>query len=457
MTDEDPFFGGGDRTILRPRPGGRRPAAPAQQPAPPAQSYTPPQSYSQPSYASRSAAAPAQPQAPAAMAQISGGLNPLTTAATTLLALLAQLRDSAHHPDPGALFQHIGHELQEFEGAARAQGESPDAVLAARYVLCTALDETVLNTPWGSQSVWASQTLLSSFHNETWGGEKFFQLLDRLLQDPGRNLHLLELMYLCIALGFEGKYRIQERGRAELERLQDGLYQTIRRQRGEFEKTLSPRWQGVQDKRSRLVQYVPLWVVAAVSAGVLGVAYVGFLVAANRAAEPVLAAIAALGRDGTAVAAERVVVAPPAADLRQYLQDQLREGTLQVTDGAQGQVVTMAGDGLFSSGRADVRPERVSLLLAIADALNRVPGRVLITGHTDNVPMSVFGRYKSNWDLSQARAEAVLQILGTRVTADRVQADGVADTQPVAPNDSADGRSRNRRVEITLLAQAGRQ
>ena len=474
MTDEDPFFGGGDRTILRPRPGGRRPAPAA--PAPAAPTYTPPnygpppnyapppsyqpppQSYGpppqQPNYAPRSASHRDAPQPPAAMGQLSGGLNPLTTAATTLLALVGTLRDSAHHPDPTNLFQHIGHELREFEGAARSQGESPDAVLAARYLLCTVLDETVLNTPWGSQSVWATQTLLSAFHNEAWGGEKFFQLLERLLQEPGRNLHLLELMYLCLALGFEGKYRIKDRGRADLDRLQDNLYQTIRMQRGEFEPTLSPRWQGVQDKRSRLAQYVPLWVVAAVSAGVLGLAYLGFLVATNRATEPVLASITALGGE---VVAAPVKIAPPAADLRQYLQAEIRDGSLAVADGPQGQVVTMAGDGLFSSGRADVRDERVPLLLAIADALNKVPGRVHITGHTDSVPMSVFGRYKTNWDLSQARAEGVLQILSTRVAQDRLDAEGLADTKPIADNGSAEGRARNRRVEITLMAQAGRQ
>src|SRR5690606_37076980 len=150
---------------------------------------------------------------------------------------------------------------------ARGSGEPPDHVLAARYLLCTALDETVLNTPWGSQSAWAEQTLLSTFHNETWGGEKFFQLLDRLVQDPRRNLHLLELMYLLLALGFQGKYRIRERGRAELEQIQANLFQTIRMQRGDFERSLSPRWRGVTDARSRLAQYVPLWVVGAVCAG----------------------------------------------------------------------------------------------------------------------------------------------------------------------------------------------
>jgi type VI secretion system protein ImpK len=470
MSSDDPFFGGdkSEHTILRPRPGGRR-AAPAAAPSPapsygaqpsyqPAPTYAPPASYgAAPSYAPRDAREPA-PQPLAAIGRLPGGLNPITAAATTLLALLAQLRESAHHPDPDSLFQHIGNELRQFEAAARAQGEPDDMVLAARYVLCAALDETVLNTPWGSQSRWAGETLLSVFHNDTWGGEKVFQWLERLVREPGRNLHLLELIYLCIALGFAGKYRIQDRGRAELERIHDGLHQTIRQQRGDFERTLSPRWQGVQDKRMRLAQYVPLWVVAAVCAGVLVVAYVGFLVTASRAAEPALTQIAALGRsDAPRTAAPVAVPARPSVDLRPHLQPQLAERALSVEDVAQGQVVTMAGDGLFSSGRADVRPERVPLLLAIADALNQVPGRVVVTGHTDNVPMSMLGRYKSNWDLSQARAEAVVQILGTRVAGDRLVADGVADTQPVDSNDTAEGRSRNRRVEITLMAQAGRQ
>ncbi|HZF29690.1 MAG TPA: type IVB secretion system protein IcmH/DotU [Gammaproteobacteria bacterium] len=472
MSDDDPYSSGGDRTIMRPRPGGRRhapaPAPPPQRNAPPP-SYGPPPghapapsrdhtAYGQPApaYAGRPEPARPPPPAHAATGGLADGLNPITGAATTLLALIAELRESATHPDPGALFQHVGGELGEFETAARAKGETPDAILEARYMLCTVIDETVLNTPWGSQSAWATQTLLSAFHNETWGGERFFQWLGRYMQDPRRHLHMLELMYLCIALGFEGKYRIQERGRAELDRLQEGLYQAIRQQRGDFERSLSPRWQGVQDKRSRLVHYVPLWVVAAVCAGLLVVAYFGFLVAANRSAEPVLTAVAALGHESPQPAAPAVPRAP-SADLRQFLQTELKDRTVEVKDIAQGQVVTMAGDGLFASGRAEVRAERVQLLAAIADALNKVPGQVRVTGHSDNVPMSVFGRYKSNWDLSQARADAVLQVLGTRVAMDRLTADGVAETQPVADNGTPDGRSHNRRVEITLLAQAGRQ
>jgi type VI secretion system protein ImpK len=181
------------------------------------------------------------------------------------------------------------------------------------------------------------------------------------------------------------------------------------------------------------------------------------LLATNRAAEPVLGDIAGLGRDVPGVTRAPTAAPRPTVDLRPYLQPQLNDGSLQVRDVPQGQAVIMQGDGLFPSGRADVRPDRVPLLLAIADALNQVPGRVQVTGHTDNVPMSVLGRYKSNWDLSQARADAVVQILSTRVASERFAADGVADTEPVADNATPDGRSRNRRVEITLSAQAGRQ
>lgn len=454
MSDDDPFFASGDsdRTILRPTPGGRRGAtgAPSPPPAPvaPQPSYgQQPQGYGQP-------AVVAQP--PGALPDLSGGLNPLTAAATTLLALIAQLRDSASHPDPDSLLQHVSQEVQQFEAAARSKGETPDVILGARYVLCTAIDETVLNTPWGSQSVWATQTLLGTFHNETWGGEKFFQLLDRLLQESARNLHLLELMYLCLSLGFEGKFRVQDGGRAMLDGIQDNLFQTIRMHRGEIERSLSPRWQGVQDKRTRLARYVPLWVVAAVAAGLLIAVYWGFLVSINGLANPAMAEMAALGRNVESLVRDRVFVPAPRSDLRDFLQEQIGNGLVDVSDGSMGQVVTMGGDGLFASGSVQVRADSIPLILAIGDALNQVPGDVTVTGHTDNVPINSI-RFPSNWALSQARADAVRQIMADRVAPQRMESEGVADTQPVAPNDSSANRAMNRRVEIALMAGASRQ
>lgn len=174
-----------------------------------------------------------------------------------------------------------------FEQNARTSGCSPESVMAARYALCTLLDETVLSTPWGVDSPWSKQSLLSTFHNETWGGEKFFQILERTGQEPARNIDFLELMYLCLALGLEGKYRVLERGRAKLEEIQDNLYRMIRMQRGDFERELSPKWRGVPDKRNTLTRYVPLWVVGALAGTLLLAAYAGFSFILNNGSNPV--------------------------------------------------------------------------------------------------------------------------------------------------------------------------
>ncbi|MCR3803343.1 OmpA family protein, partial [Pseudomonas aeruginosa] len=99
------------------------------------------------------------------------------------------------------------------------------------------------------------------------------------------------------------------------------------------------------------------------------------------------------------------------------------------------------------------RDEFQPLLLRIADALRKVKGQVLVTGHSDNRPIATL-RYPSNWKLSQARAQEVADPLGaTTGDAGRFTAEGRSDTEPVATNASAEGRARNRRVEITVFAE----
>jgi chemotaxis protein MotB len=88
----------------------------------------------------------------------------------------------------------------------------------------------------------------------------------------------------------------------------------------------------------------------------------------------------------------------------------------------------------------------------VAAALGRLPNKLSVEGHTDNTPIS--GRYPSNWELSTARATTVLRELIERhgLSPARLSAAGYADERPVAPNDTADGRSANRRVELVVLA-----
>lgn len=302
----------GDRTVIRPMPGGRGGAqqtpAPGQ-PAPmneppineppmgqppmgqPPQQPVPAQAPSSPQYqAQASAQAYAQPASASSNAYFStsSGLNPLTNAASTLIAVFQKTRQSLSHPDVGGLHQRLVNEVKSFENSAKEAGVKPEIVLSARYAACAALDEAVLNTPWGSESAWPQRTLLSVFHNETAGGEKFFLILDRMKQQPGENLYILELMYIFLSLGFEGKYRVIHRGRDMIEQLRDELFTIIRRQRGEYERSLSPKWQGLGKARNSLTQYIPMWVVASIVGAVLVLSYSGFRVWLYDSSSPVV-------------------------------------------------------------------------------------------------------------------------------------------------------------------------
>ena len=145
------------------------------------------------------------------------GLNPLVALANPLLLAVPQLRATRRVDDVGALRNALAQGVRDFATRAAAQGIAAERVMAARYVLCTMIDEAAADTPWGSAGVWARHSLLSMFHNETEGGEKVFQLMARLAEKPDVNRDLLELIYAAVTLGFEGRYRVVDNGRAQLE------------------------------------------------------------------------------------------------------------------------------------------------------------------------------------------------------------------------------------------------
>ncbi len=413
-----------DRTVIIPSPQGRAQAASARSAPPPNVSDAPPPTHI-------------------------AGLNPLVAAANQLLDLVPQLRATLQHPDPLGLRDALVRDIKAFETRARAAGITPETVMGARYALCTLLDEVAASTPWGS-GVWAKQSLLVLFHNETWGGEKFFQLLSKLAQAPAQNRDLLELLYVCLALGFEGRYRVIDNGRAQLEALRERLAQILRTQQGEYERELSPLWQPAAVKRHRFFAVVPLWAVFAACSALLAGIYLLFSFKLNSGSDPVFSRIQAI-RVGTA--APKPVARPPAPRprLATFLADEVARGRVTVEDSVDRSVVSIVGDGLFAPGSGIISDAYQPLLDRIADELNKVPGLVRITGHTDNQPIRSV-RFPSNWHLSQERARSVLNSLAKRMnTPARLSAEGRADSEPIVPNDSAANRARNRRVEITLL------
>ena len=423
-----------DRTQFMPRPGGRGPQpAAAAQPAPAPLNL------------------PAEPLAPG-QAQ---GLNPLEQAAGPLLALLTRLRNTIAHPAPASLRAQLLAYLRQFEERAEAAGVARNEVLLARYALCTALDEAVLSTPWGSSSDWSKQSLLITVHNEAWGGEKVFQLLEHCLQSPRERLNLLELLYLCTSLGFEGRYRVMNGGRAQLEALRERTAAAIRSARGEVERELSPHWRGVTVTRDRLAQFVPPWVGLAVALALLLLVLFGLRLKLAADAEPVFRGIHALGEIPVQAMDRPVVQAKPVERprLAGFLADDIKAGRVSVEDAVDRSVVTIRGDELFASASASIKGDFEPLMLRIAEAVAKVKGNVRVSGHSDNRPIATL-RFPSNWALSQARAEQVREILAARTgQPERFTAQGLSDTEPLASNDSAQGRAKNRRVEITVLAE----
>ncbi|MFT5719174.1 MAG: type VI secretion system protein ImpK [Oleiphilaceae bacterium] len=218
---------------------------------------------------------------------VTRSLNKLVGAATELIALVGELRHTIQHADPSKLRNSIIDQMREFETHAKQEGQASEVVLSARYVLCTALDEAVLNTPWGPESGWAQHSLLSTFHNETSGGEKVFLILDRLLQTPAQYIDTLELIYLCLSQGFSGKYQIDPRGHLQLEQVKENLYRAIEMQRGSHERELSPRWKGAEKSNKKVTDLVPLWVVFTIALSLVVLSYSGFRVWLDHTTTPV--------------------------------------------------------------------------------------------------------------------------------------------------------------------------
>ncbi|QIL90441.1 DotU family type IV/VI secretion system protein [Microbulbifer sp. SH-1] len=212
----------------------------------------------------------------AAELRIRNSLNPLISAASKLLGAIVKLRSTMNHNNVPDLHKRLTREIQNFEREAKQLSLTPETVLTARYLLCSVVDEIVLSTPWGAASGWSQHSLLSLFHKETFGGEKCFLILQRTLETPGSHLQLLELFYLCLSLGFQGKYRLVQRGYEQLEQIRENLYRTIESHRPEMERDLSPRWKGCVERKTRLIQYIPLWVIASVVLGVLTVTFSGY-------------------------------------------------------------------------------------------------------------------------------------------------------------------------------------
>jgi len=452
MSDDstrDPFAAfGNDRTVIKPSAGrAQRPDAPP-----------PGGPQGQPPQAPLGNPQAAGGTAPLALDALMGAsINPLVAAAQPLLAAAVRLRATARHANPAGLKDALADGIRKFEAQARNQSLPNEQIVAARYILCTFIDESAASTPWGGSGAWSAQSLLVMFHNETWGGEKVFQLMSKLAENVAANRNLLELLYVVLAFGFEGRYRVIDNGRAQLDSVRTRLAQLLKQQRDTPDKALSPRWQGEPAQGPRLRDGIPLWLIATLAAVLLSIVFMVLRFSLASTAAPVFGQLAAFD----AKKAQMAAPTPPAPQprLAQLLQPEIAAGLVQVSDLADRSIVIIKGDGFFEPGSAVIAPAVRTLLPRIGEAMKPLianpGGTVLITGHTDNQPIRTL-QFPSNWHLSQARADAVKDELAKLLDPKVLKAEGRADAEPVTDNDTPAGRAKNRRVELTLLLQAGK-
>lgn len=444
-----------NRTVIRPTPG-RRQHQPIE-----------PSSNNDPASMSRPAAAPVATAD--GTEKISIGEDILTAAAAPLLLFMARLRNTANPPDSGDLYQRTVRQIRLFEQETREKGVPLEQLRPAHYALCASLDDVVLNTPWGSSGSWAERSLVSTFHQEVRSGERFFDVLKQMCDNPGRFLPVVKLMYLCMSLGFMGQYRLSRRGIGDITRIREETYAVIvRQQQKTGDPDLAPHTKGVNAPYRPARFTVPVWVVAAAGLGTIAGLFLWFSVSLNAASDGVYERLLAAPPDhmptitrAPVVEPQPVVATPPppppepsALDkLRQFLKPEIDEGLVEVLGTPAQPLVRITGKGMFASGSATLQTNFKPLLDRIGLALKEEAGPVKVIGYTDNEPIRTVA-FPSNFQLSMARAEAARKMLATTIgDPARLSAEGRADADPIAANSTPEGRERNRRIEIVLNRQ----
>jgi type VI secretion system protein ImpK len=449
-----------NRTVIRPTPGRRR--TPSAERPPVASTEEAPQE------------APVARVAASSVAEgtehVAVGGDVLLAAAAPLLQLMARLRNAANPPDSGDLYQRTVRQIRAFEQEARDKGVPLEQLRPAHYALCASLDDIVLNTPWGSSGTWSQRSLVSTFHQEVRSGERFFDVLKQMCDNPGRFLPVVKLMYLCMSLGFLGRYRLPGRGGGEISRIREETYALIARHQKPAEADLAPHTKGVNAPYRPARFVVPLWVAAALGLGVVGALFLWFFINLNAQSDTVYARLqsappdrmptitrAPLVEPAAPVAATPLPPPEPSAldKLRQFLKPEIDKGLVEVLGTPAQPLVRITGRGMFGSGSATLVASFKPLVDRIGLALKEESGPVKVIGYTDNEPIRTIA-FPSNFQLSAARAQAAAAVIAASIgDPARVTIEGRADADPIASNATLEGRERNRRIEVLLNRQGG--
>jgi type VI secretion system protein ImpK len=368
-----------------------------------------------------------------------GGANPLREIFTDLIAFVIFFKSSCAHqpPDQGELREKILALATAQEERVKATGISAESFREARFAVFSWVDEMILTSAWPQRTRW--QHLMLAYYNTFNAGEEFFQRLEHL---PPQAHDVREIYYLCLSLGFLGQYAFGN-GPSEVKTLKQSLYSQLSGSKGDIRRnyarlfpeayqkavTVAPRRQ-----RAKLFWYV----VALMVPVVLFIAYFAIL---RRQADQLMAKI------GTVEPAP-----PPRVAARPWsssLVEELRRIGVRAVDEADGVHITLESL-VFTAGSAQLNIQARGKIDDIVALVKRyAPDKVImIEGHASRERDADEVR---NRKLSEARAHTVAEAFTrSNFRSDRIFAQGFGSMKPLATNDTEQGRSQNRRVEIIV-------
>src|SRR6266852_958215 len=427
LPPRSPFGIPGEKTVIRPNPGGRRAVPPppasgapapynpvpqgpgAPQPAAPAATpYVPPAAPGNPS-PDEWITTPAQAPQPVAQVHVrevridelvAPNENPILRSAGPLLLILGRLRVALARASFASLMEQVADAIKFYDMDIRQAGIDEAQANSAKYLICATADDIVQNIPTEDRHVWTQYSMLSRFFGERTGGVRFFDELTRLKQDPVVNYDLLELQHTCLALGFHGVHRTSAGGVATLQQIQRDLYETLRRLRPKVYRELSPRWQGQQLASHALRLRVPWWSVLGFVGLMLFGIYFVLLYWLTGGVDPAAAQMVALHDFGKLSIIRKVSLPPPpppppepnkVTQLQRIcdgLGPEVASDKATAEQTANQITVRVGNVFLFDSGSATVLDAFKPIATRVAETLDKDEGFIKIVGHTDNTPIS---------------------------------------------------------------------
>jgi type VI secretion system protein ImpK len=395
--------------------------------------------------------------------------NPVLAVASDLLEVLGLLRTGLVEMQSKLLHEHLQRAILMFEEEARSAGVSEQDNTDARYALAATCDDIAQNLPGTDLVFWQRHSLTVQFFDDPNPGVGFFTRLHRLSGNPGQHALSLEVMFVCLALGFEGQYRAAPDGPVALASLRKDLYNRIRNVVPRAHESMSLAWAPVVLARRRRHGLVPMWIIAGVGAAMVVALYAALAWTLTKEAHAAQAAIIDLHDPNAQIEIERVTLpdepavpevvvyeAPETGQVervRAQLEAEIAAGLTTVSEEGDFIALRLGSALQFGAGAANLTEES-PIISRIATVLEREPGSIIVEGHSDNIPLSGRGRYKTNEELSAARAQAVRDVLARYMSdPSRMSVVGAGSAKPLDRANTPAARSRNRRVDILLLKE----